>query len=178
MSQKSSSVIISAIKNRRSIRSYSSQEIEPEKINAILHSALVSPSARHERKWQLVVITNPDLISQLGKMKPHSHHVEEAQAVIVVISQEWQYWVEDASIVAEHIWLEAENQGLGSCWTQVRDSSTYDEISLSSEEYVKKVLDLQADARVLCMMPIGYPAEKLPPNDSNKLMQEKIVWKK
>lgn len=176
MTQKSSTEIISAIKKRRSIRSYTTQPIESEKLNAVIKAALVSPSARHERRWRLVVVTNHDLIMQLGKMKPHSHHVGEAQAVIVVISQEWQYWIEDASIVAEHIWLEAENQGLASCWTQIRDSSTHEKISLTSEEYVKNILDLPQEMRVLCMMPLGYPAESLPINDPNEILKEKVIW--
>ncbi len=176
--QKFSKKIIPAIKKRRSIRSYTSQPIEPEKLNSIIEAALVAPSARHERRWQIVIVLNPDLIIKLGKMKPHSHHVSEAQAVIVVISQEWQYWIEDASIVAEHIWLEAENQGLSSCWTQVRDSSTYKEILFTSEEYVKKTLDLDQDMRVLCLMPLGYPAESLPENNPNEIYKEKVIWKR
>lgn len=164
--------VLSIIK-RRAIRKYKNQPIEQKKIDQILLSAMQAPSARNAKKWELIIVTDKSKIKKLGEMKPHSHHVEEAQVVIVVCSQDWEYWVEDCSIVAEHIWLETVNQGLSTCWTQIRNSSTFDK-NISSEEYVQRILNIPKEIHVLCMMPIGYAAEKLDEHKSEELSQDKL----
>lgn len=165
-------MILEAIKKRRSIRRYQPLPVGEEKIEAILRSAMYSPSARHKRAWEFVVVTDKKKIKKLGEMKPHSVHVKTAPVVIVVCSKEWQYWIEDTSIVAEHIYLEATNQGLGTCWTQVRGGSTYG--GGDPEAYVRKILGIPDEIRVLCMMPIGYPGEYLPDHSENEFEREKI----
>jgi nitroreductase len=164
--------IIKAIKNRRAIRKYKNQQVEKEKLDAILKSALFAPSARHTRAFELIVVANREKIKKLGDMKPHSAHVGQAPAVIVVCSKDWQYWLEDASIIAQHIWLEAVNQGLSSCWTQVRDSHASD--GSDPEEYVRKILEIPKHIRVLCLMPIGYADEQIAPHMEKNVEKEKI----
>ena len=165
-------MMLEVIKKRRSIRKYQSRPVEEEKIEAILRSAMYSPSARHTRVWEFIVVTDKKKIKKLGEMKPYSVHVKTAPVVIVVCSKEWQYWLEDASIVAENICLEATNQGLGTCWTQIRGSSTYD--GGDPESYIREILDIPDEIRVLCMMPIGYPDEDLPEHQESEFEEKKI----
>lgn len=157
---KSSIPQIKSIVERRAIRKYTNQPVEQEKIDLILMSAMQAPSARSSKKWEFIIVTDKNKIRKLGEMKAHSRYVGEAPVVIVVCSQDWEHWLEDASIVAEHIWLEAVNQELSTCWTQVRSDNTSNE-KISNEKYVKKILDIPQEIRVLCLMPIGYAAENL-----------------
>jgi nitroreductase len=167
--------MLDAIKRRRSIRAYTSQEVEDEKINEILKACMASPSARHERRWEFVVVKDAKTIQKLADMKIHSKFGKGANCIIVVCSEDWKYWLEDASIVAEHIYLEATNQGLGTCWVQVKDSSC--ENGADSESYVREILGIPSDVRVLCFFPIGYPALSLPEHgewDEEKVHRE--IW--
>jgi nitroreductase len=164
--------MLAAIKKRRSIRLYQAKPVEKEKVKAILKAAMYSPSANHTRAWQFVVVTDKELIEKLAAMKPYSAHLKTAPVVIVVCSQDWKYWLEDASIAAENIYLEVTNQGLGTCWTQVRGSQTYG--GSDAEEYVRKILSIPSNIRVLCLMPIGYPGEHLAEHSENEFEREKI----
>ncbi len=166
------SKILKAIKNRRSYRSFLDKPVEDEKIEAVLKAAMYAPSAHHKRAWEFVVVTEPEKIKKLGEMKQWSEHVAETPTVIVVCSPEWDNWLEDASIVGAHIYLEATHQGLGTCWTQVRGSQTWD--GDSCEEYVRNVLNIPSDFRVLCLLPIGYPAQEKKAHDQDEYDASKV----
>ena len=53
----------------------------------------------------------------------------------------------DLAIALDHLTLAAVEEGLGTCW-----------IGAFFEEQVKSLLAVPEDARVLAMMPLGYPA--------------------
>lgn len=166
--------IIPAIKNRRSIRAYQNIPVETEKIENILRSAMYSPSARHTRGWEFVVVTDQKLIQQLGEFKSGAEHVKQAQAVIAVVSEDNDHWLEDASIVAAHIYLETTNQGLGTCWTHVHGSQTSE--GKNGEDFIKNLLNIEPEKRVLCLMPLGYPAEEKESHTYEEYEQEKVKW--
>ncbi len=72
----------------------------------------------------------------------------------MISSPQWENWIEDCSVVATYIYLEATNQGLGTCWTQIRQGERND--GRSAEDYIKEMLNLPKDRRILCIMPLGY----------------------
>lgn len=45
------------LKARRSVRKFKDQEVENEKIDVILKSALRAPSSRSRRPWQFIAVT-------------------------------------------------------------------------------------------------------------------------
>ena len=160
------------IKKRRSIRQYTTQKVEDEKIQAILEGMMYAPSARAARAWEFIVVKDWEIIQRLGSMKIHAEHAKGAQVVIVICSKEWKYWVEDASIIGSYVYLLATGLGLATCWVQILDSITMD--GGSGEEYVKKLLNIPSDIRVLCMMPIGYSSELLPEHTPAEFKKQKI----
>lgn len=165
--------MLDIFKNRQSIREYSEKNVEDSKINEILHTCMSAPSARNTKAWKFIVVKDPERIKELSAMKPNSFFAKTAKAIIVLCSEEWKYWVEDASIVGAYIYLEATNQGLGTCWIQVKDSQTTD--GQSAEEYVRKVLNIPSEIRVISFFPIGYPASippKHPTDTAGKIKAE------
>jgi nitroreductase len=75
--------------------------------------------------------------------------------------------------VAGLVYLEATNQGLGTCWIQVREMKTAE--GKDTEEEVKKILGCPQEIHLLCMMPIGYPAESLPEHSEKEFERKKII---
>lgn len=168
--------MLEVIKKRRSIRKYQSREIEEEKLQEILKAAMFAPSARHSRPWEFIIIKDKETKDKLAATKDGSAFANEAPVVIVICAQETHQWIEDCSIVAENIYLEATNQGLGTCWVQIRGSERPD--GSSCEEYVKKTLEIPEGFRVLCMMPLGYPAEEKEEHTEEEFEKEKLHFDK
>jgi len=170
--------ILDIFKQRHSIRNFTDKPIEDKKIQAVLEAAMTAPSAHNYRKWEFIIIKNKKTIEKLSKTKRYSEHLANAPVIVAVCSEDWRYWVEDASIVAEHIYLEATHQGLGTCWTQIRGSKTHQ--LTDAEKYVKNILKIPDDYRILCLMPLGYP-QFVPASHNKKFEQTKIhqeTWQK
>jgi len=113
--------VLEVIRKRRSIRSYLADDVEEEKLKRILKAAMFSPSSRGGRAWEFIVVRNDATKSALSEATPYAFFVKDAPVAIVVCYDidSGRRFKEDASICAEHIHLEAVNQGLGSCFVQV-----------------------------------------------------------
>ena len=163
------------LKNRRSIRQYTEQKIEQEKIKQLTTAALMSPASKRSNPWEFVVIEDEETLKKLSEARPHgSQMLSKAPLAIVVTADTTKsdVWMEDASIAALIIQLQAQDLGLGSCWVQVY-SRQRDE-NQSSETYIRELLEIPDKYAVLCMISIGYKNEERQPYKEEKLAYNKI----
>ena len=115
------------LKNRRSIRKYTEDSISPENVKEILEAALMSPTSKRSLCWEFVVIENPEQLEKLSHCKAQgAKPIAGAKLAIVILADpsKSDVWIEDASIAAILIQLQAEDLGLGSCWIQIRNRLT------------------------------------------------------
>ena len=150
--------MIELLKKRKSVRSYSSGLIEPEKIEILKEAVLCSPSSKNLKCWEFIFVTDKSLLSQLSKSKAHgSSFLAEAPLGIVVLgdSQKSTVWIEDCSIAAIILQLSAESMGIGSCWIQIRNRNH--NIDISAEKYIQELLKIPAHLKVLAILSLGYP---------------------
>ncbi len=170
-------MLLDIMKTRRSIRVYKDQEVEQEKVDIILKSALLAPTGRATRAWEFIVVNDKDKIKKLSRCRNGAARFLEGAPLAIVVSideEKASTWVEDASISAVYIQLAAHSLGLGSCWAHVRERS-YSKTQ-SSESYVKEVLGVPEKIRILCIIGIGYPGEEKPPHKEEDLLYEKIHY--
>lgn len=160
------------VKKRRSIRKYQEKDIPEELIDKILETAFYSPSSRNSRPWHFIVVKDRELIKALANTRRATKFLETAPLAIVVCAEETSAWVEDASIAAEHIQLAATALGLGACWGHVKDRM-HDE-NESAEDYVKRLLNIPQEIRVLCIIGVGYPAEQKEGHSEREIMWERV----
>jgi len=58
---------IQTILSRRSVRSYSSEQIKDEELDLILKAGLYAPSAHNQQSWHFTVIQDKEVINKLNK---------------------------------------------------------------------------------------------------------------
>jgi nitroreductase len=163
------------IAKRRSIRRYTDNEIESDKIELLKEAALRSPSSRGVNPWQFVFVTDRALLEKLAKAKPHgSSFLKDAQLGIVVCAdpEKSDVWVEDASIAAIFIQLAATSIELGSCWIQIRDRM-HDE-NQSAGDHIAELLNIPSNLKIGSVVAIGHPDESKTPHAKEDLQYEKI----
>jgi len=148
------------IEQRRSIRQYKWDPVEPEKVAKILEAALRAPSSRNLKPWEFIVVTEPALLAQLAQARSHNAFLKDAPLAVVVCADpaKCDVWVEDAAIATTFISLAATALGLGCCWLQIRKRDHSPE--LTAEEYVRAVLQIPSHLTVEAIVAIGYPAEE------------------
>lgn len=160
---------------RHSIRRYTDEPLTPEQVQMILEAALLAPTSKNSRSWQFVVVEDQSMLERLAELKPaYGASIAKCKMAVVVCGDPTKSdpWVEDASIAAEFMQLQAEDLGLGSCWVQVRGRFTADDIP--SEEYVQQLLGIPDVYPVLCVMTFGHKDEQRKPVDPSKLLWEKV----
>lgn len=163
------------IVNRRSIRKYTSQPISPEDVKTILESALLAPSSKSTRAWQLIAVEDKALLESLSQCRPSgAGPVKDSTLTVVVTvdSTKSGAWMEDASIAATYMQLQAAALGIGSCWIQVY--GRFHEDGTPSDQYVQELLGIPETCSVLCMVTMGYADETRKPQDVEKLKWESV----
>ena len=170
--------MIDLLKTRRSIRKYKDRDIEKEKIENILKAGLLALSSKGRKPWEFLVIKDKEKLEKLSKSKPMgSFWLANAPVGIVVIANKeitTDVWIEDTAIAATLMQLEAHSLGLGSCWSQVRERN-YDD-SLSSEDYVRNILNIPENYGVCCIISIGYPNEARPAYEEKDIDFTKVHY--
>lgn len=169
--------MLELLKSRRSIRKYKNIEVEKEKIDKILKSALLAPSSRGRRPWQFLAITDKEILKKLSLCREGSSQFLAGASlglVIVADPEISDVWIEDCSIAAALIQLTAHSLELGSCWIQVRER--FHSGDKKAEEYIKEVLQIPQKYAVECIIAIGYPDEDKKPYDEESLLYEKIHY--
>ena len=146
------------ILKRRSIRAYTTAPLVDTQVQALLQAAMAAPSANDVRPWAFVVVRDPARRRALAETHQWSQMCAEAPAVIVVLGdpQASDHWIEDCSAATENLLLAAAWLDLGAVWVAVYPRP-------EREAHVRQVLNIPDRLRVLCLLPIGQPAEQKPP---------------
>ena len=163
------------IKNRRSMRKFTADELSQEQVVALLTAALMSPSSKRSNPWQFIAVDDKETLQKLSLCKEMgASFLKDAALAIVVMADPLasDVWIEDAAIASLMIQLQAEDLGLGSCWIQVRERFTAS--GVPSNEFVHEVLDIPLQLQVLSIVAVGHKGLERKPFNEEHLQWEKI----
>lgn len=110
------------LRRRRSVRKYLSRPVEREVLDTVLREALAAPSSRNSHSTHLRVLTDPETIARIARMRDYgSAFLEHAPAVVLVEGDRTatDLWRENAAITATALLFAATDAGLASCWVHV-----------------------------------------------------------
>lgn len=160
---------------RRSHRTFAGGELEPWQVESVLRAALMSPTSRNNRSWRFVVVEDKTDLEKLSDVKEHGSAFVGGAAMAVIVTGRPSLndcWVEDGSIAAYSMLLQAEDLGLASCWVQVRGRRLSD--GTASSDVVRGILSIPEEEEVLCIIAIGRKAQELPPHGDEELKWENV----
>ena len=148
-----------AIKERRSIRKYHREPIDQDKLNRVLNTAHLAPSAKSLQPWRIILVKDQKLRDGLVKATKGQKFMGTAPAAAVICVNDAECYQDhgdymssfavDGSILMDHLTLAARAEGLGTCW-----------IGKFNEAEIKSLLDIPDGWRVVTLTPLGYPAEE------------------
>lgn len=151
------------IQKRHSVRKYTDQPVDREVIDTIISIAETAPSSKNTHSSAFMVVEDRDTLAAISEMRERgSAFVKDAPAAIVVMGDttKTDIWVENAAISATFIQLASTALDLGSCWVHVRDRqrSKNDPSKGTAEEYLRGLLGIKEEYKVLCVIALGYEA--------------------
>jgi nitroreductase len=162
------------ITDRRSTRKFTSERLSPDEVHKILQAALLAPTSKNSRSCEFVAVEDAAVLKHLSECKDTGAAFVAGSALAVAVLCDKTVsgcWIEDASIAAIYMQLQAEDLNIGSCWCQVRGRSMTGE---DSEDRVRELLNIPHHYGVLCLIGFGRRGEKRHPCDLSKLAREKV----
>ncbi len=160
---------------RRSIRKYTPELLTSDETKLILEAALLSPTSKNRHSWDFIAVEDKETLKALSLCKPHSAAFIADAAMAVVIAGNpliSNACIEDASIAAINMQMQAEELGISSCWVQVR-SRNYSE-NITSGEYINDLLNIPMPIEVVCVISFGKKEKERTPADIQNLKWEKV----
>ena len=166
--EEDSNIMIKEIEMRRSIRKYIDKPVEDEKIIEILESARIAPSGSNTQPWHFIVVKSDSGREKLAKASHDQKWMLTAPVFIVCVADissridegvdicldentpnnELKQIIRDTSIAIEHMALQAENLGLGTCW-----------VAWFTQDDIRPLLNIPTDKYVVSILTVGYPNE-------------------
>ena len=161
-------------KKRFSVRKFTDQPVEKEKLDKVLEAGNIAPTAKNLQPQRIYVLQSEEALKKAYALTPCCYGAKTVLLFTYDIDEEWTNPLEDmihsgdqdVSIVATHIMLEAEEQGLATCW-----------VNYFPNTKAAEVFGLPESEVVVLMMPIGYAAADAVPttNHTEKKPIEKTV---
>jgi len=164
--------VLEAIKGRRSIRAFKSQDVPAEIVEKLIEAARWAPSAGNIQPWEFIIVRKPEIKRKLAEAALNQTFIEEAPVVIVVCANENRssqgygmrgktlYCLQDTAAAIQNIHLAAYSLGLGTCW-----------VGAFKEEEARQVLKIPQGIRPVAIIPLGYPAESPQPRSRRPINQ-------
>ena len=169
-------------KNRMSIRRFLDKPVERDKIFACLEAARIAPSSENSQPWRFLVVDDPELKNKFSRkvfsgIYKVSKFAAKAPILILIIAQldivahklgkqiqNIQFHLIDIGIAGEHLVLQAEELGLGTCWMGWFDVRK-----------ARRFFKIPKKYKIVALMPVGY-YEKKPSRKRKRKSMEEIAW--
>lgn len=149
---------------RRSVRAFSSKEVDDTQINELMHAAMSGPSARNQKPWEFFIIKDKKILNEIKIAHPYANYNGSLAIVVVgdlnraLPGKSSEYWIQDCSAATENILLRATDLGLGTVWCGVYPSE-------ERAKAISKVLNLSKNQIPLNVIIVGYPEKEVDPRD-------------
>lgn len=163
------------IKNRYSCKKFDGRQVEKEQLDAILEAGRLAPTAKNLQEQKIYVVQTEEGLAKIDKVTPCRYGAGtvfvvayDKENVFTYPGEKRDSGVEDATIVATHLMLAAQANGVDSCW-----------INFFDPEVMAKELALPENEEVLMMLDLGYAAEgtgPLAPHSRRKELSETVVY--
>jgi len=155
--------VIECIKTRRSIRKFLDVPVEWDKVGTIVEAGRNAPNAGNLQNWKFIIVLDEGKRKSIAEACLQQFWMAKAPVHIIICSEpekakrfygirgERLYSIQNCAAAVQNMLLAANSVGLGACWVGAFD-----------EDKVSSVLGIPNYARPQAVIPIGYPAEKVP----------------
>ena len=160
--------VLETIKSRRSIRKYKSDMVPQDKLEKIIEAGTYAATGMGKQSPIIVAVTNKELRDKLSAMNAkimgtNTDPFYGAPVVLIVLADKSRpTYLYDGSLVMGNLMLEAEAQGIGSCWIH----RAKEEVESEEGKEILKSLGIEGDYEGIGHCVLGFadgPAPKAAP---------------
>lgn len=166
---------LETVKQRRSVRRYTSQVPDETLVNTILECARLAPSAVNLQPCHYHVVRSEDMRRKVQQSYDREWFATAPLYIVVCVDSDvaWtrredgrSHAAVDAAIAAEHICLAATALGLGTCW-----------VCNFKPAVLSDALHLPPHVEPIAIIPVGYAdADATRPQQRKPIGEMVTVW--
>lgn len=166
--------VLTALKTRRSVRSYTKEPVSDKDLDTILAAAQLAPSAANEQPWDFVVIRDPKTLAKVGEINHYASYAARAPvAILVCLDTEKEdipgMGILDVAMSAENLLLAAHGIGLGAVFTGIYPM-------VDRMEGFRKLLDMPENIIPVGLIVLGHPAIPGLRTAEDRVKPENVHW--
>ena len=158
--------VMTAIKERRSVRSFTDRPVSRDQLTELLTAAVWAPSGGNRQTWRFTAVSNPDVVKKVKLVSPGMGGRPTAVIAVAhdmdLVSRE-DIARMDSAMAAQNILLAAHAMGLGGCV-----------IASFNAPGLAKVLSFPPNWQPHLLVSLGYPAQT--PAPPVRKFEEIIEW--
>jgi nitroreductase len=162
-------VVLQAIRERRSIRKYTGENIPDTVLEQILDAGRWAPSGLNNQPWRFAVVRDKDIREQISRFTHYSGIVVECHLCVAVLYNHNAGYDRDKDLMGigacvQNMLLAAYSQGVGAVWLG--------EI-LKRKKEVNDLLGINEGNELMAVLAMGFPAET--PNKERKPLENLVL---
>lgn len=159
--------LLELLKKRRSHRKFDGRAVNSDVVDRIMEGVMTAPSSKNSHSSRFLVVTQKEALEKMSLIRSYgSALLKDAPMAIVIMgdSSLTDLWGENCAISATIMQLCAESEGLGSCWVHVHNRPHHDDnpTGISAEDYLRTVIEIPDNYRILCIVAMGYAIDQIP----------------
>jgi nitroreductase len=176
------SVFFDLVEQRRSIRRFLEKPVERKDIIKCIEAARLAPSADNAQPWRFLIVDDPDLKARFARevfsgIYSVTKFAAKAPVLILVLArlqvithrigkqiQDIQFHLLDIGIAGEHVVLQAQDMGFGTCW-----------MGWFNVRRARKFFRIPQKYKIVGMLALGYYASP-PSRPRRRKSLEEIAW--
>lgn len=147
------------IRDRYSVRKYSSRPVEDSKLRMVLEAGRIAPTAKNVQPFKIYVLKSKEAMDKIRGITQMAFDAPMMLMVGAELDKAWKspfggrdHACTDTAIVTDHMMLQAQALGLGTCWVGWFDPAK-----------ISEAFGLPENIEILDLLPIGYPADDCKP---------------
>ncbi len=170
------------VSQRKSIRRFNEKRLDRKDVLKCLEAARLAPSAENAQPWRYLVIDDPEIKDRFADkafsgIYSVSKFAKKAPVLILVMAklnvvthrigkeiQNIHFHLIDIGISGEHLVLQAEELGIGTCW-----------MGWFSTRKTRKFFNIPRKYRIVALLAMGY-YDKKPSRERKRKSIEEIAW--
>jgi len=165
------------ILERRSTRSFSSEQISENILKDLANAAMHAPSGMCKKTWKFTIVTNKELIEKLARViekvlnRPGYDMYKPTALIIPSNLRDSKYGREDNACALQNIFLAAESYGIGSVWINQLTG-------ICDEKEVREILkeiEIPDNHIIYGLAALGYPNPNAPKPQYREIGEIKFI---
>jgi nitroreductase len=158
--------VFDVVRTVLAVREFAEKPVRPEAIRKIAESAWLTGSSMNRQPWKFIVIEDPKMLDQFGRLARYGPYIAGAAFAVVVVIEKTSFAVSDASRAIQSMILTAWSEGVGSNW-----------VGFFGLDDVKPLLGIPEELDILAIVPFGYPVGKIGLGKKKRKLFGEVVFR-